>query len=229
MAEKKATGKKPVGPRRGGNVVLDLGEEIDKVVAQAKAASPAKQGLGAARPGWRPGFLGSGFRPGLGFRPTHPSRLGQAIGLQRSVDTMDVLGGSLAGTAFNRVVYRLVPKLFPAVNSELLVNGVGALAGILPYFVFKKDGHGRDFTVGFAIPGVVMFAGSLFDKLLGAVAKDFLPKPVLSGADAGRPVVDAQRALQAAHNTLASMRGSLGSRPAIQPAQVPTRVAARAS
>jgi len=217
MAEKKGAGTKPAGSRRGGNVVVDLGETIDDVIdAAVEAGYKPKQGLGAAgntKPGgYRPGFLGSNFRPGIGFRPSgiHPSKLGMALNIQRTVDTMKVLGGSIAGMAFNRVLYRAIPKVSTSVTSELLVNGAAAVLGVAPYFLFKKEGHGSDFLVGFAIPGVVTFAGSLFDKLLGAVASSVLPKPMLSGPDASRPATDAHRALAEANRTLDALKGRMG-------------------
>lgn len=111
MANKKKSGAPSPGGR-GGNVVVDLGEEVDGMIHHAFKtgyAPKGSKGLGAVRrpTGFRPSFLSNS---GFGFRPSfHRSQLGLAVGLPSTVDPMRTLGGAFAGVAANRVLYRLIP------------------------------------------------------------------------------------------------------------------------
>lgn len=178
---KKASGK--AGGSRGGNVVVDLGEEIDQMMGKAfKAGYTPKNALGAAG-----GAGGSfGLKPGI-----HRSQLGMALDMPAAIDPMKAFGGVLAGTAAQRVLYRLVPYL-TKLDRELVVNLINAVVGALP-FVARKNA----FTVGFAIPGIVALGGSLVDQALGALNLTFLPKPALRGAALGAPAQQMASARQA--------------------------------
>ena len=213
---KKPPGKSPGGKGRGGNVVVDLGEEIDKLIAGKE-----KRSLGATSKhgGWRPPAFSGGFmgRPGFGFRPgIHRSQLGAALDMPAAVDPMKVLGGTLAGVAANRVLYRAIPYIAGnRITSELLVNGISAGVGILPYVVRKNA-----FTIGFAIPGVLTLANSLVDAILQAVR--ILPKPVLTGPSLG----GSSPALASARQTIDAIRARMASRGTGYAPQ-PVRVQAR--
>lgn len=208
MANKKKSAGTPVGGR-GGNVVVDLGEEVDGMIQHAFSTGYKGKGLGASgsRPSMRPGFFGMGS--GFGFRPgLHRSKLGDALQMPASVDPMQVLGGAFAGLAANRVLFRLIPYIAGGrITSKLLVDGLSAGVGILPYLMARKNG----FAIGFAIPGIVNLAGSFVDSALNAIK--ILPSPALSGAQMGAeaaPLAQARAAVDRIRSRMGTIRPGIG-------------------
>ena len=171
MAKKNSSAGSTAGHGRGGNVVVDLGEEIDALIQ-------GKKGLGAhgSKASWQSRFGGGGSL-GYGKPGVHRSQLGMAIDMPAAVDPVQLLGGTLIGAGVNRILYRAIPAIAGGrITSELLVNGISAGIGVLPYFLARKN----SFAVGFAIPGLLTLVNSLFDAVLNAVR--ILPKPALTGA-----------------------------------------------
>lgn len=225
MANKKKSGAPSPGGR-GGNVVVDLGEEVDGMIHHAFKtgyAPKGSKGLGAVRrpTGFRPSFLSNS---GFGFRPSfHRSQLGLAVGLPSTVDPMRTLGGAFAGVAANRVLYRLIPwvgeKLKVGITSKLAVDALSAAIGVLPFFLAKKN----SFTVGFAIPGLINVAGSVVDWGLTQVG---FKGAALSGVQMGQ--AGSVPALAQARQTIDRIRSRMAQGTPIQVGGQPVRVQALA-
>jgi len=167
--------------RRGsdGNVTFDLGESLERRLRQGGMAG--KDPAGAR--------TGLGYRPGWGFqKPT----LGAKLGIPERVQTGRVLGGGLLGAVGNSILRRVTPGLIGS-DSELAVDGLNALAGIVPFFFVRND-----MTVGIALPGVLRLAFDLTDVGLDALG---MAKPSLQGERRWVPRVP--------QNPAAQMRGNL--------------------
>jgi hypothetical protein len=166
-----------------GNVVIDLGEKIEAKLRQASTSIAGKStGMShrAAGNAYRPG----GYKPGMfgGYRPWYASGyrssigqwdLGQKLGLPTDTKVAGLLTGALVGTAVNRALMRLTPKLI-ANDSRLLHEGIAFVAGIVP-FVVKR---GSPMALGVAVPGLVFLGGALADALFDYVGFE---KPALRG------------------------------------------------
>lgn len=172
------------GRKTDGNITIDLGEKIDKVVRSASAPGK-REGLGKpwlSRPGSsRPG----GYRPGMygfgSFRPWYASAgqkgkfdLGRIMKYPESVSTNNALTGVALGTVANRLLARLVPTVLPMVKSKLATDAINFGLGLIP--VLAKP---NSMTVGVAIPGLVVLASDLTDWLLDWLK---MPVPALSGS-----------------------------------------------
>lgn len=141
-----------------GNVTFDLGEQLERRLRQGGMAGkgPGERALGLRGPGW-----------GFG-KPT----LGARLGIPQRIDTGKALGGGLLGAVGNRLLRRVTPGIL-GTDSELAVDGVNALAGIVPFVISKND-----MTVGIALPGILQLAFDLTDVGLDALG---LTKPALAG------------------------------------------------
>lgn len=205
-AVKSAKPRKHTGPKETGNIVVDLGEEIDKklrsVVGQvamsggAKGSSRAevgRPGSGNYRPGMFGGYKPGGYRPGMfgGYRPWYADRSSSSLGshlsrLNEPVKPVAMLGGMALGVLGNRSLMRVTPDIIKNTH-EWVHTGIAFLVGIIPAMVKPNS-----ITIGVAIPGAVFFAGSLVDMAMNAVG---IKKPALSGgalsAPPPRPAADA--------------------------------------
>jgi hypothetical protein len=258
-AEKKPEKRSAAGGGGSGNVVIDLGETIEKKLRAAglsgsRAAASASKISGSkslyspfkSAAGNRPGMFGgpragafSAYRPGMfgGYRPWYsrfggrpwlgqeaaaaavpyapPGRWGLLPAQLQQVKTTELLTGMAFGVLGNRALVRLTPLLFkPAAGekpSKLLHEALAFGAGLVP-LLFKRNPT----TLGVAVPGAVIFAASLVDKLYDAIN---LPKADLAGGD-GAPRVDAALA---ARQKLAAIQQRIGAaqtqaHPYVQPA-----------
>lgn len=235
---KRAKPRKNAGRSKDtGNIVVDLGEEIDKklrsVVGQVTMSgskskeSPASMG----RPGYG-GYRPGGYRPGMfgGYRPWYADKssvggggtLGMAW-LSQPVKPVQMLGGMGLGVLGNRVLIRVTPDIIKT-SYEWVHTGIAFLVGIIPAMVRPNS-----VTVGVAIPGMVFFAGSLMDAALNAVG---VKKPALSGGGSAPVPREAAQSALATREKLASMQSTLNQRATQAPAgQFPAagqRVVARA-
>lgn len=152
--------KGKAGRTRPGNVTLDLGETLERRLAGGGMAG------------------GKNYRPGMGapWRPPWAQEgqtLGAKLGLSRNVNLGRAMGGAALGALGNRVLRRVTPGIIGS-NSELLVDGLNAFAGIVPLF-FKRN----DVTYGIAIPGVLQVAFDLADAGLDMIG---VAKPALEGS-----------------------------------------------
>ncbi len=136
-----------------GNVTIDLGESLERRLAaggMAGGKGKGKASLGGA-PKWKPPWAGES--------------LGAKFGLTKSVHLGKMLGGAALGAIGNRVLRRATPGIVGS-DSELLVDGINALVGVVPLF-FKATRN--EVTYGVAIPGLVQVAFDLTDAGLDMV------------------------------------------------------------
>jgi len=183
----KVKGKSSRGP--DGNVTFDLGEALERRLREG--------GMAGGKLGARPTGMGA---HGWGF--SGPS-LGQKLGIPTHVNTGRMVGGGLLGAVGNRILRRVTPTIL-GTNSELAVDGVNALAGVVPFFFAKND-----MTVGIALPGVLQLAFDLADAGLDALG---MTKPALAG-DQRYPRAAANPAA-AVRDRLQHLRGALAPRAA---------------
>jgi hypothetical protein len=225
-AVKRMKSRKSAGRSKDtGNIVVDLGEEIDKklrsVVGQVtmsgrgskeSPASIGRPGFGGYRPGgYRPGMFG-GYRPWYADRSGSAGTLGMAW-LNEPVKPIQMLGGLAIGVVGNRSLMRVTPDIIGS-KREWVHSGIAMVLGIIPAMVRPNS-----ITVGVAIPGMVFFAGSLVDMALNAVG---IKKAELSGSGpAGIPRQAAESAI-ATREKLSSLQQSMQQRASGQ------RVVARA-
>lgn len=204
---KQKSEKKGSARKADGNITIDLGEAIEKKLGTA-GMSGGK--MAPRRPGgYRPGMFGS-YRPWYASARQGGPSLGAKLGLPESVNVGDNLTGIFLGTAANRVLNWVVPRVLNT-DSALAVNAANFGLGLIPYLA-KKNG----LTVGVATPGLIYLAGSIVDwaleksQLLGA-------RPMLSGVS--RPSAsDAAAARQklADLQSKLSRHGAPGSVPRVQ-------------
>lgn len=210
---KKSSG---AGRKTDGNITVDLGEKLDRVIRTASMAGKGAQIGSRGKPGYRP--AGS-YRPGMwgmgAYRPWYSQKsgfnLGKILDYPQSLSTNDALTGALLGTAGNRLVARFVPDIIPT-NSRLAVDAIAFGVGLIPLLAKPNA-----MTVGVALPGLVFLAGSLSDMLLDMVG---MARPALSGGHGGSP---AHLQAQAARQRLAEVQARIN-RQAV-PAGVPRVVA----
>lgn len=176
--------------RKDGNVIVDLGEEIDKkIVSTVGAAMKGTERTEMGRPGGhRPGMFGGyrpggyrpgGYRPGMfgGYRPWYADResrggsLGMAF-LNESVKPSHMLGGLALGVIGNRALVRVTPDII-GTTMEIAHTGIAFVVGLIPAIVKPNS-----ITIGVALPGAVYFAGSLVDWAFNKIG---IKKPALSG------------------------------------------------
>jgi len=185
-----------------GNVIVDLGEDIDKKIRSAvgdarrsmertEMGRPGEFRSGGFRPGvfghrpggYRPGgYRPGGYRPGMfgGYRPWYADRTGRggSMGMAfmtEPVKPVQMLGGLALGVVGNRALVRVTPDLIGH-PSEVIHTGIAFVVGLVPVLVRPNS-----ITVGVAIPGAVYFAGALVDFAMNKVG---IKKPTLSGAEA---------------------------------------------
>jgi hypothetical protein len=160
-----------------GNVIVDLGEELDKKIRYAVGdARRDVEKTEIGRPGgYRPGMFGGyrsggyrpgGYRPGMfgGYRPWYADResrggggtLGMAF-LNEPVKPVSMLGGLALGVIGNRSLMRVTPDII-GTSMPLAHTGIAFVVGLIPALVKPNN-----ITIGVAIPGAVYFAGSLVD------------------------------------------------------------------
>ena len=190
----KVKGKASRGP--DGNVTIDLGEALERRLREGGMAGAHGRGLGA-----RPHGMGA---HGWGF--SAPS-LGAKLGIPTHVNTGRMVGGGLLGAVGNRLLRRVTPSIL-GTDSELAVDGVNALVGVVPFFFAKND-----MTVGIALPGVLQLAFDLADAGLDALG---MTKPALQGDRRYLPR-QAPSPAAAVRERLQNLRGALAPR-AAQPA-----------
>lgn len=224
-----ANGKKGAGRKENGNVVVDLGEDIDKklreAVKQARREDTDKVKMaGPYRPGmFSGGFRPGGFRPGMNrpalgnqgssFRPWYADResrmsgisIGAGIGNFRQAKTMDLLTGAGIGLVGNRALVRILPALIGSSNA-LVVNGLTFVVGLVPALFVQNS-----IVLGVALPGAVYFAGNMVDWALDKLG---IQRPAMAGGAARTPNAGVDAAL-AARQRLADMRSR------VNPAQAP--------
>lgn len=172
--------------RKDGNVIVDLGEEIDKkIVSAVGAAKRSVERTEMGRPG-RPGMFGGyrpgGYRPGMfgGYRPWYADResrgggtMGMAF-LNEPVKPVSMLGGLALGVIGNRALMRVTPDII-GTTMEIAHTGIAFVVGLIPALVKPNN-----VTIGVALPGAVYFAGSLVDWAMNKVG---IKKPTLSGSE----------------------------------------------
>lgn len=198
MAEKKQPGKAGRKPESG-NVVVDLGEKMQKRAeklvdqklqaagltsrmagkAPAAAAAPYRAGSLAGQRagafgGYRPWYSRFG-KPWMGQGETYaPSRSFQLIPESlRQVTTTKLVGGLAAGLVGNRAIVRVTPLLWKSQNQRWVHEGLAAVLGLVP--VLWKT---TPMTLGVAIPGILFFGATIIDKIFDMV---HIPKASLSG------------------------------------------------
>lgn len=177
--------------RKDGNVIVDLGEEIDKKIVSAVGAAKrsverTEMGRGG-RPGMFGGYRPGGYRPGMfgGYRPWYADResrgsggvLGMAF-LNEPVKPVHMLGGLALGVIGNRALMRVTPDII-GTSMEIAHTGIAFVVGLIPALVKPNN-----VTVGVALPGAVYFAGSLVDWAMNKVG---IKKPALSGTETSQP------------------------------------------
>lgn len=208
---KKNAGR-PADVKKAENVTIDLGETIEKRLL----AAGLRTDLGKTGSGIKAGNLGGGpaggQKPGLfgGYRPWY-NRFGRpgmgddmATGRTfqiipsaiRQVQTTHLLTGLGLGILGNRTLIRVAPRLWS--SPQMLYEGMAFVAGLIPLLVTRNA-----YTVGVAIPGLVVVGGSIVDAILDWAGLG-APKALgLSGAGAPR-----QEAL-AARQKLASIQNRI--------------------
>jgi hypothetical protein len=213
--------------RKDGNVIVDLGEEIDKKISSAAVAAARSERAEMGRPGgYRPGMFGGyrpgGYRPGMfggrssrpgmfgGYRPWYADRegsggtMGMKNFMKEEVTPISMLGGLALGVIGNRALLRVTPDII-GTTMEVAHTGIAFVVGLIPALVKPNA-----ITVGVALPGAVYFAGSLVDWAMNKIG---IQKKVLSGsAEAPQQRGGADAAL-AARQRLADLQQR------IQPAQ----------
>jgi len=173
--------------RKDGNVIVDLGEEIDKKIVSAVGAakrSVERTEIGrGGRPGMFGGYRPGGYRPGMfgGYRPWYADREGRMSGgvlgmafLNEPVKPVHMLGGLALGVIGNRALMRVTPDII-GTSMEIAHTGIAFVVGLIPALVKPNN-----VTVGVALPGAVYFAGSLVDWAMNKVG---IKKPSLSGSE----------------------------------------------
>ena len=214
----KAAAKKPAGRpadvKKAENVTIDLGETIEKKLL----AAGLRTDLGKGGSGIRTGNSGGGpvgeQRPGLfgGYKPWYNRFNRPSMGAEltttrtfsiipaqlRQLTTSHVLTGLGLGIVGNRVMVRLTPKLWDN-SSKILHEGLAFIVGLVP-MLFKRNAY----TVGVAIPGLVMLGGTIVDKVLDWVGLDVPAGRELRGSGAPR-----QQAALDARQRLASIAGRM--------------------
>lgn len=234
---KRAKPRKSAGRSKDtGNIVVDLGEEIDKklrsVVGQVTMSGSKSKESSASmgRPGYG-GYRPGGYRPGMfgGYRPWYADKssvgggggLGMAW-LSQPVKPVQLLGGMAIAVIANRALLRVTPDLIKT-NYEWVHTGISFLIGVIPAMVRPNS-----ITVGVAIPGMVFFAGSLMDAAMNAAG---IKKHALSGSGSAPVPREAAQSALATREKLATMQNTLNQRAAQAQAQFPAagqRVVARA-
>src|SRR4029077_13327501 len=133
--------------RKDGNVIVDLGEEIDKkIVSAVGAAKRSVERTEMGRPGGRPGMFGGfrpgGYRPGMfgGYRPWYADREGRGGGvlgmafLNEPVKPVAMLGGLALGVIGNRALMRVTPDII-GTSMEVAHTGIAFVVGLIPALV----------------------------------------------------------------------------------------------
>lgn len=241
---KKAQSKPGAGRKAEGNIVIDLGEKLDRKLQAAGMAGVRDRG-GVSRFGST--RFGSGtrlgsYRPGSygGYRPSwYPSRGGASkfelglkkMGVPQTLVTEDLVAGLGLGTVGNRIIARVLPMITPV--GPLTGDAIAAGVGIIPFLA-----NPNSMTVGVAVPGLIALATTLADELLnmiGLMPVTPAPAPVpvvpvvpvapAAPAATAPAVRGAMSAAMAARQKLADIQNRLA-RPA-QPAFAPYRVQAR--
>lgn len=236
-----------------GNVVVDLGEKIDKIVGRAKLAGPLSRPQ--FRMGDRPGFgarhaFALGHRPGVGPRssfalghrpggmvrsPFRRPMLGAGwrpgyaasqwtLGAKLGIPEQLNTGQMLGGSLLGVLGNRLLVRVTPGIVNLNSRLAVEAIAFGVGLIPFLAKRN--SLTTGVAVPGLVFLAGSLADYAYDLVG---VAKPALSGAKVGaqQPAVDQA---SAARQRLQALQSRLR-RPVVSGTQAiaPARVAAQRS
>lgn len=219
--------QKGAGRKDTGNVVVDLGEDIDKVINSAARGAVRKEidRTEMGRPGDRPGTFGGyrpggyrpggyrpgGYRPGMfgGYRPWYADREGRMgssggafLGmawLDQPIKPAAMLGGLALGVIGNRALVRVTPDII-GTSLEIAHTGIAFVVGLIPVLARPNS-----ITVGVALPGAVYFAGSLVDWAMNKIG---IKKPQLSGIDVAAPRQGIDAAL-AARQKLADIQSKM--------------------
>jgi hypothetical protein len=200
-----------------GNVtVVDLGEEVDKVLVKridqklkaAGVVGKAQQKEQMAGPG-SSSYRAGGYRPGMfGYRPWYAdkqNKFGATMGSSYSEKMRGLsrpnlthLGiGAGIGALGNAALLRVTPDI---VKSDLSIvhNAIAFTIGLIP--VLAKP---NSYTLGVAVPGAVMLAMSFFNFAMDQVG---IKKPALRGSDASHASIEssvsARAKLQQVHQQI---------------------------
>lgn len=240
MANAKSAKKSAGRGKDTGNIVVDLGEEIDKklrsVVGQVAMSGSGKKdgkaemgrpGDGNYRPGMFGGYKPGGYKPGMfgGYRPWYADKASLGAPRQSINEMVDkpwwLAGGMALGVLTNRALLRVSPDIVKT-DVEVVHTGILFGLGIIPLLVKPNA-----ITLGVAIPGAVYFAGSLVDFAMNYVG---IKKPALSGgAGPAAPRQAAASDALAAREKLAVMQQRITQQPQAQQfAPQANRVTARA-
>lgn len=190
--------KKEKSHKDSGNIVVDLGEEVDKHLVRridqklaAAGVVPKKEtmaGPGDRSGGYRPG----GYRPGMfGYRPWYVDKdskggsMGAGIpyaarwrGLGRP-NLAHLAVGGLIGTLGNVALVRVTPDI---VKSDLAIvhSGIAFAVGLIPLIARPNA-----YTLGVAAPGAFVLAMSMFNYAMDGIG---IKKPALRGGAEAAPV-----------------------------------------
>jgi hypothetical protein len=182
--------RKEKAHKDSGNIVVDLGEEVDKHIvrrvdqklAAAGVSLPKKEQM--AGPGDRfGGYKPGGYRPGMfGYRPWYADKdqkggsMGAGIpyaarwrGLGRP-NLAHLAVGGLIGTFGNAALTRVTPDIVKT-NVGIVHDGIAFLVGLIP-LVARPNAY----TLGVAAPGAFVLAMSAFNYAMDGIG---IKKPAL--------------------------------------------------
>lgn len=203
---KTAAGKKPEKrPARGkepGNIVVDLGEDIDGKIrsvvkerlrsaigesrrAKSDSGQPGSRNEisrgDSGKTGMYGGYKPGGYRPGMfgGYRPWYADKpsgsgLGAGLGMAWLKEPVKPLAMA-GGLALGTIGNRALLRVTPDIvkyDSALLHNGIAFLVGLIPVMIKPNS-----ITVGVALPGAVYLFGSFTDWVMNKIG---VKQPALS-------------------------------------------------
>lgn len=207
--------KKGKPAKADGNIVVDLGEEVDKVMVKKidqklaaagvipkreKMAGPGESRFGGYRPG--------GYRPGMyGYRPWYADK-GSGMGSSMSYSSRwkslmrPNLGhlsvGALIGALGNAGLVRVTPSIVKGTDLNVVHQGIAFTVGLIPVLARPNS-----YTLGVAVPGAMLFASAIFNLALDSMG---VQKPALRGSEPAGAAPAAPRAIDASS---ASVRAKL--------------------
>lgn len=189
--------KKEKAGRDSGNIVVDLGEEIDstmtrKIDQKLAAAGIGKEGkmekMAGSGEGRFGGYRPGGYRPGMfGYRPWYADKGGSMgasesyaarwRGLMRPNLTHLAVGAAL-GALGDIALMRVTPDIVKT-DSAMVHTALAFAATLIPVLVRPNS-----YTLGVAAPGAIFLAASMFNYAMDSIG---IKKPALRGTDGLAP------------------------------------------
>lgn len=210
--------KKEKAGRDSGNIVVDLGEEIDstmtrKIDQKLAAAGIGKEGkekMAGSGEGRFGGYRPGGYRPGMfGYRPWYADKdKGGSMGASESYaarwrglmrpNLAHLAVGAALGALGDIALMRVTPDLVKT-DSAMVHTALAFAATLVPVLVRPNS-----YTLGIAAPGAVLLAASMFNYAMDSIG---IKPRALRGADGLAPraiesSVSARQKLAEAHSRM---------------------------